>query len=181
MSSVHPHRVFALLCSGSAWLTHAAVWFTLDPSLQRCHPDTCSPSYICAAGYSHLSKGKCVCTRMYMGATSIPEVSTAWCNPGGLWGVGRVGRERMQKDAMSVWIQNLLVSLTACNKGFVYCFGICSFFCFSAVYYFAFLIWLHLANPFFLTPVMDTANPLNFEIWICRSPGFKCWSHNADS
>lgn len=103
MSSVHPHRVFALLCSGSARLTHAAVWFTLDPSLQSCHPDTCSPSYICAAGYSHLSKGKCVCTRVYMGATSIPEVSTAWCNPGGLCGVGRVGRERMQKDAMSVF------------------------------------------------------------------------------
>lgn len=60
MSSAHPHRVFALLRSGSARLTHAALWFTLDPSMQSCHPDTCSPSCICAAGYSYLSEGKCV-------------------------------------------------------------------------------------------------------------------------
>lgn len=104
-SPVRSHRVFALLCSGSAQLTHAALWFTLDPCLQSCYPDTCSSSHICAAGYSHLSEGKRVSVRMYVGATCAnrPELSTAWYNLKGLCWAGRVGRKRMQKDKMSVF------------------------------------------------------------------------------
>lgn len=182
--SLSTPTVFALVHSGSARLILAALWFTLDPSLQSCCTDAGSPSRICAAGYSHLSEGNCVCTTTYSGATgaNLPELWTAGCSLGGLCCTGRVGGERTHEDKVSVfpkfktckWLSQHAIQALFIVLQYV------PFFVFT-IYYFAFLIWSHLANPVFLTLFVDTANPLIFEVWTGRSPGFKSWSRYTDS
>lgn len=78
LSPLPTPRVFALLSSGSAQLTHAALRFTPTP-LCRAATQTLALHPIPAAGYPHLSEGKYACIWVYMGATgtNLPELPTA--------------------------------------------------------------------------------------------------------